>query len=64
MTREEQALYRRDALAELTNVIEDIFYTASLFRSAGDVEAAQKLGDLGDKFHDEYLRLRKGNHGN
>jgi hypothetical protein len=53
-------MYRSDALDELTNTIEDIFYTASLFRSAGDDEAARRLGDIGDKLHEEYLRARTG----
>lgn len=60
----EREQIRKEAFDEMTNAIEDIFYTASLFRMAGDAEAAQRLGDIGDKMHDEWLRLRKGSHGN
>lgn len=51
--------YRDEALVELTHTIEDLFYTASLLRSAGDHAAAQRLGDIGDKLHEEYIRIRK-----
>jgi hypothetical protein len=60
MTTKEKREYRSEALDELTATIEDVFYTASLFGSAGDHEAAQRLGDIGDKLHEEYLRARTG----
>lgn len=50
---------RKEVLDEVNNIIEDIFYTASLLRSAGDHAAAKRFGDLGDKFHDEYMRISK-----
>ena len=49
-----------EVLAELVRTIEDVFYTASLIRQTGDVAAAQRIGDLGDKLHDEFMRLSKG----
>lgn len=51
---------RKEALDELTNAIEDVFYTASLFRTFGDHGAAQRLGDIGDRLHEEYLRIQTG----
>jgi hypothetical protein len=51
---------RNEALAELHTAIEDIFYTASLFRALNEPETAQRIGDLGDKLQEEYLRVRKG----
>lgn len=50
---------RAEAEAELADVIEDVFYTAALFRTSGDAEAARRLGDIGDKLHEEYLRVRR-----
>jgi hypothetical protein len=50
---------KTEALVELQDAIEDLFYAASLLRTVGDVAAAMRLGDIGDKLHDEYLRIAR-----
>jgi len=50
---------KEEALSELDETIEDIFYIASLLRTAGNSAAADRLGDLGDKLHDERLMLSR-----
>lgn len=46
-----------EALMELDDAIEAVFYAAGLLRSSGDSQAAQRIGDIGDKLYDERLRL-------
>jgi hypothetical protein len=50
----------RWALTELQSVVEDVFFTAALFRTTGDPETARRLGDIGDQLHELFLKAKKG----
>lgn len=51
---------REWAANEVQAAIEGVFFAASLLRESGDSDGASRLGDLGDKMHDEYMRLKRG----